>query len=262
MEPEDGGESGGGEDTGTPDVLTGRAGRPAVRAGTAAGHAPWRWALGGFAAACALAVAAVQVTGYGRADAPDLHGYRVVPGLCAPDHLQPLVDAMAGASTEAYPLATRRGTAVDHTGCLMTGSVSYGDGWSTVYLVSVTVDLHKKHDPRAEFEDEVRDAADLPAPGARLLPVPLPGDTTTVTACPGLGDRAFLTAARTRQTLSVLHGGAVLTVGVQASNAYDSPGNAPLTSDGTHRVPGLVDTSRLRPALAPTARLLMAALSR
>lgn len=223
-------------------------------------RAPWIWALGGFAAAAALAAGTLQVTGYGRTAAPDLHGYRLNPGLCTSLHLQPLVDAIGAPGMTAVPLPTRRGATIDHTACELAGSVLHGDGWSTDYTVEVTVDLHKKHDPRPEFEDAVRDEAASPAPGAALLPVPSPGEAASVTAYPGLGDRAYLAGSRTRQTLGVVHGGAVLLLSVQAANTSTSAGSAPLTS-ATETLPGPIDISTLRPALAPSMRLLLTALT-
>ena len=225
-------------------------------------RAPWIWALGGFAVAAALAAGALRITGYGRTAAPDLHGYRLTSGLCTSAHLQPLVDAIAAPGMTAVPLPARRGATVDHTACLLAGSVSHGDGWYTDYTVQVTVDLHKKHDPRPEFEDAVRDQAVSPAPGAPLLPVPASADATTVTAYPGLGDRAYLAAGRTRQTLSVVHGGAVLSLSVQAATSSAAAGSAPLTSSSTATLPGPTDITSLRPSLVPSMRLIMTALTR
>ncbi|MFI1096808.1 hypothetical protein [Streptomyces sp. NPDC020917] len=237
-----------------------RAWREAASGPGAGRRAPWIWALGGFAAAAALAAGALQVTGYGRTPAPDLHGYRLASDLCTSLHLQPLVDAIGAPGMTAVPQPTRRGATIDHTSCQLAGSVSHGDGWSTDYTVEVTVDLHKKHDPRPEFEDAVRDEAASPAPGASLLPVPPPGEATVVTAYPGLGDRAYLAGSRTRQALGVVHGGAVLSLSVQAANTFTVAGSAPLAS-ATTTLPGPTDTTSLRPALPASMRLLMTALT-
>lgn len=221
----------------------------------------WGWAFGGFAVACVLGVAALEVTGYGQTDAPDLHGYRVGQDLCTALLLQPLVDRMAAQSQSADPLLTRRGSTVDHTACLMSDRSDHGDGWSTDYVVAVTVDLHKKRDPGPEFDDAVRAAAAAPVAGSRLLPLPPPDEVSAVSAYPGLGDRAYLISSRSRQELAVLHGGAVFFLSVDATNDREARDGEPMDSTGSRAPDRVPDTTALRTALPATMRGLMDALA-
>ncbi|SEN16693.1 hypothetical protein SAMN05216267_1002111 [Actinacidiphila rubida] len=230
-------------------------------AGPGAGER-WRWALGGFALACVLGVVGVEAAGYGRTHAPDLHGYRVGTDLCTALLLQPLVDRMAAQSQTADPLLTRRGSAVDHTSCVMSDRADHGDGWSTDYVVTVTVDLHKKRDPGPEFDDAVRAAAAAPVAGSRLLPLLPPDEISTVSAYPGPGDRAYLISSRSRQVLAVLHGGAEFFLGVDATNDRMAADGEPMAATGSRERPRLPDTTSLRTALPRTMRGIMDALAR
>jgi hypothetical protein len=66
-------------------------------------------------------------------------------------------------------------------------------------MVTVTVELHKKTDPRAEFDDQ----------RALILPTLVPA--SRVIRVPGLGDEAyFLVTDPDQIDLKVLHGGLVL----------------------------------------------------
>ncbi|MBY8879697.1 hypothetical protein [Actinacidiphila acidipaludis] len=241
------------------DVLSG--GGPAAGGRRTGARPAWRWVLAGFAAACVLGTAVWDVTGYGRTSAPDLHGYHVGAQLCTAQHLQPLTDAMAAQAMVGTPLATRRGSAVDHTACLLSGSVSHGDGWTTDYLVSLTVDLHKKDDPRAEFDDAVRVAAASPTPGAAALPAVLGGEHVTVRPYAGMGDRAYLATSTSRQSLSVLQGGAVLSLSVEASNAWEEAGRPPAGGNDVLPNPRPADTTALRGALPAAMRVVMSTLT-
>jgi hypothetical protein len=227
------------------------------------GRLPWLWALGGAVLACAVGAAVLDGIGYGRDPAPDLHGYHLGSSLCTGQNLQPLTDALAAQTLTAVPGATRHGAAVDHAACALFASAPGGDGWRTEYTVSLTVDLHKKTDPQAEFEDDVHQQAVGPTPGSGVpLSQVMAFDGAVVRPFPGLGDRAFLTTSRSHQSLSVQEGGAVLTLTVDATNEWEASGAPPDETDGSASRPPLADTTALRPVLPGTVRHLMGVLAR
>jgi hypothetical protein len=240
------------------DLLT--SGDRPPRQGRTGGPQQWRWALGGAAVACAVGAAALHIAGLPRHHPPDLHGYHLPSSLCTGRNLQPLTDALAAEGLTSDPGTTRHGAALDHAACTLYGSAPASGGRRTVYTVSVTVDLHRTTDPRAEFEDAVHVAAAGPVPGAPDS-LRLAGDGAVIRPFPGLGDLAFLTTSRSYQSLSVLRGGAVLTLAVVAENEWEPAGGTPASAGSSLGRPPLADTTRLRPVLPGTVRNLMGVLS-
>lgn len=226
------------------------------------GRRHWLWAAGGVAAASVLWVAALQGIGYGHTAAPDLHGYRITDNPCTGQNLQPLTDALAAEGFVGMPASLSRGPALDHVSCDMVGYRAPSGNWQTTYTVTFTLDLHKKTDPRAEFEDSTRARVSTLAPmqyaGGLATTV---DDGATPRPYSGLGDSAYTTYGTSRQSLSVLHGGAVFTLTLQASTDWQGSGKIPTGPDGTVRLPGASDTSALRPQLPKTMRHLMTLMS-
>lgn len=201
----------------------------------------------------------LTATDHGRAHAVDLHGYRIPDSTCTTENLQPFTEALGLQNFDADPGTVLRGPTLEHASCTLSGTVSAGDGWTTQYTATVTVDLHKKTDPRAEFKDEgsVQNAT-LTVPGQGTYAVPfVSGVTKPVT---GLGDLAFSTLSNTRQAIRVLDGGAVLSVTIEGTNQWQGSGPRP-TADGAALRPVVADTKFLRPALVPTMRQLMKVLT-
>lgn len=234
-------------------------GEPATRP---ARRPPWLWALGGAAAACAVGAAVIQGTGYGRTTAPDLHGYRIADSPCTGQNLQPLTDTLGTGAFVADTQSLRKGRTLDHVACSLAGWAPSISGWETTYNVTVTVDLHKKTSPRGEFEDITRllvpEPTPTPAVSGGLVYLPESPETTKPFA--GLGDAAYFTTGAVRQALTVLHGGAVLCITVDAYSESEDTG----AETDTHAVPRLpppLNPTALRNALPQTMRHLMSILS-
>jgi hypothetical protein len=221
---------------------------------------PWVWALGGVVAASVVWGAVFQSTDRGHTSAPDLHGYRITTGNpCAGDNLKPLTDAMHSRSYAPTSADIRKGPSFDETACTLMVAGPTTHGWSTGYSVAVTIELHKKIDPRVEFEDRNRpEIARLTdnEPGTSMLVISTQVNVK-VDAFPGIGDNAFLLDGGSGgQTLNVLYGGAVFSLAINGNNTWDAPGSPPAATTSPH-----ADLTALRPALAPTIRRLMASLS-
>lgn len=231
---------------------------PGSRRPGARGKVAWLWAVGGLLAGLAIGAGALLGAGFSRGHSPDLHGYRLRGDLCTGQHLQPLTDALAAQTLESDPGLTRQGTELGHSSCQLFGFTDAGDGWQSDYTVTVTVDLHKKSDPAAEFADAVHVAGFAPAPPGTYVPG---GDGAVIRSFPGLGDRAYLTTSRSAQTLSVLRGGAVVTVSVDAAIDWVKQAAAPAAADGTPQRSRLGDSTALRPTLPATLRNVMRLLS-
>lgn len=236
--------------------------------GGSAGRRPWKWALGAALATSAIWAAALQATGYGHTPAPDLHGLHLSQSPCTSRDLQPLTGALGALDMSSAPAEVSRGPALDHLSCTLDASEDTNVGWAMTYTVTVTVDLHKKTDPRTEFE-----TANHLAVTSLLSPEPEIGSDTgtgdaylrvsddgVTSRVPGLGDSAYLTSGRTRETLAVLRGGAVLSLIVDATSEWRGE-VPPINPDGTPPRPALIDISALRPELPRTMRQLMTILS-
>lgn len=225
------------------------------------GRRPWTWAVGGVAAASVAWVAVLQGTGYGHTAAPDLHGYHITDNPCTGQNLQPLTDALAAQGFIGLPASVSRGPALDHVSCDMVGYRPANDHWQTTYTVTFTLDLHKKTDPRAEFEDTTKAVLSTLAPaqqdGAGLVTTADDGGTTR--PYPGIGDSAYLSSSATRQSLSVRHGGAVFILTLQGGNEWQDTGTA--SADGSRPLPPVADTSALAAQLPTTMRHLMTLMS-
>ncbi|WP_329136079.1 hypothetical protein OG552_23645 [Streptomyces sp. NBC_01476] len=222
---------------------------------------PWWWALGGVVVASAVWGAVLQGTGYGHTAAPDLHGYHISDGLCAAQNLQPLTDAISTGYIPGDTPVVDKGAALDHFSCDVTASMPKGDGWKTVYDVRVTVDLHKKTDPRAEFADISRllVPADAFLPSDDVIFVTDPHEKRVPVT--GIGDRAVGTSGTTRQALTVLHGGAVISLNVRAATVWGEVGDAPGTNEGTTEIGPQPDISGLTATVTRTVRHVMRTLS-
>jgi hypothetical protein len=225
-----------------------------------AGRRPWVWALGGVVAASLVWGAVLQITDYGHTSAPDLHGYRLTTANpCFGDNLKPLTDAMHSRTYAPTPADIRKGPALDETSCTLMVGGPTEHGWSTGYVATVTIELHKKTDPRVEFEDRNRPhSARLTdqEPGSSMLVI-TSGSDATPEPVHGLGDSAFLLdGGSAGQTLNVLYGGAEFSLAVTGNASWDKPGTPATTA-----TPPSPDLMALRPALAPTIRRLMASLS-
>lgn len=205
---------------------------------------PWTWAVGGVALASVLWATGLYVYHHGQHDGPALHGYHLGQSPCSGFALQPLTDAIGDRAPGATPAGLTRGAVLDRTRCGLTAK-STADGWTVTYDGTVTADLHKKTDPRSEFEDQRRFYDDTVQPAESVL------------AVPGLGDRAYLlTISDQSRELKVLHGGLVLTLTVSSYATWVGPG----IPEADNTEPPLPEVSRLQPALLQTARQIMIAL--
>ena len=222
---------------------------------------PWVWAVCGVVAASAVWAGTLRVTDYGHTPAPDLHGFHLADSPCTSANLEPLTDAVsAGGFTVSSP-SIRKGPALDHISCGLTSSVPLGDGWATAYAVLVSVELHKKSDPRAEFQSTYDTVVSSPTVETLDDFVVWPDESAVPTVYPGLGDLAYFTGAGTYQSLSVLYGGVVLSLTLDAHHVWQGDGKQPTTADGDPQRPYLADTTALRPLIVQTTRHLMSVLS-
>jgi hypothetical protein len=223
---------------------------------------PWVWAACAVVVTSAVWAGALQGTGYGRTSAPDLHGYHVDDGNpCTYMNLRPLTDHLGTQAFGQQVPMVARSPALDHVECELTADTADdGDGWTSTYTVAVTVDLHRKTDPSAEFDASGEAVGGRPhIPGTLFLVVDVPEKTSHPS---GLGDRANLVGSQFRQSLAVRHGGAVFTLTLTGVNVWNTAhGKEPVNADGSATRPGVIDTSPLRGDLVPTMRTLMAALA-
>jgi hypothetical protein len=223
---------------------------------------PWLWAIGGIAVASAVWATVLHGTG---GTSPDLHGYHLGGNPCSSDALNPLKDAVGKRDFTASDATVSKGPALDKLSCVLTSGASADDGWATTYTISVGIGLHKKTDPRAEFENTRHaQVSHLPggeAYGSVMIAVADSGFTSAADVHPvtGGGDEAYLLAPHSPgQTLEVLHGGAVLTLQITGYAQWNStsesgadPGDPPKDPDLTH----------LRPAMTTAMRHLMTSLA-
>lgn len=110
---------------------------------------------------------------------------------------------------------------------------------AVTYGVVVTVDLHKKADPRGEFVDTYhlrtlsQSPHDVYVSDTQFYPVP----EVRTRPYPGLGDLAFLTGGVNHQTFGVLYGGAALSLSLYAVDVWGGLGEIPKDADGTPSSP-------------------------
>ncbi|MFJ2087922.1 hypothetical protein ACIOEW_01500 [Streptomyces sp. NPDC087901] len=202
--------------------------------------ARWLWALGGAVVASAV-WGTVLLTGGPRDGAPDQHGYRLGQDPCAAVRLKSIGAAIAPRETESrFEAGTLRHDALDRAQCYIplrveSGQQRPGKGWFVDYTVTIRVALHKKTDPRAEFEAE-RTATDLGV-----------DPETEVEAVQELGDKAYLLSSESGvQELRVLEGGAVLSLGISASLNWEEdkgpvPGDEELPDLAPHKAAMISD---------------------
>jgi hypothetical protein len=240
------------------DVLS--SGDSAPAPGGFTGRRPWLWTLGGVVATSAVWTAVLQGADYGHTAAPDLHGYHLIGNPCGGDNLKPLTDAMHTRNPTPNNPETRNGPALDEGSCSLIAEAPVRSGWVITYTVDVSVGLHKKTDPRVEFEArnrrEVATVTGSPAdPGSAVLGAEA---AVTVDHVSGLGDSAYLlAAASTDQALKVLHGGAVFSLSLSAYAVWDGHGEFRDTPGSAQRI----DLTPMRSALEPSMRRLMSSLA-
>lgn len=201
--------------------------------------------------------------------APDLHGYRLGGNPCVGDTLRRLKDATGARDFVASEAGVSKGPALDRLSCFLSDTPAPGDKWVTGYFVSVSVELHKKTDPRAEFENTAH-SRNSTVPGGGTGPVAsavlgtsIAGDLfdsgADVDPVTGVGDEGYMLVSKgSQQTLTVLYGGAVLSLQVSASHRWNGTGDPPAGSAAESADP---DITRLRPAMTAAMRDLMASLA-
>lgn len=207
---------------------------------------PWVWAIGGVVLASAVWAGGLRVWSERHGGPPDLHGYVLGDSPCAGATLAPLTTALHAADTAAVsPAAARLGAALDQIRCTLSVSAPDGAGGMDHFEIFATIDLHKRTDPRAEFEDQARvDSSDL-TPVKSVRPVP------------GLGDEAVAqTLSRQSEELKVLHGGAVFTLTLTGySSEYISEDTLGALHGGPRRAAS--DVGRFESALVEAMRNVM-----
>ncbi|WP_143172479.1 hypothetical protein [Actinacidiphila paucisporea] len=223
---------------------------------------PWLWAVGGIAVASAVWAAVMHGTG---GTTPDLHGYHLSGNPCSGDVLKPLKDAVGRRDFVTSGATVSRGPALDKLSCVLTTASSAGDGWATTYDISVSVELHKKTDPRAEFENtrhaRVSNLPGYDAGSDPAIAIAESGFTSAADVHPvtGVGDEGYLlTPSAPGQTLEVLHGGAVLTLQVTGYTQWNGTNESPTDSGDPPEEP---DLTHLRPAMTTAMRHLMTSLA-
>ncbi|MFF6960377.1 hypothetical protein [Streptomyces sp. NPDC008317] len=212
---------------------------------------PWVWVLGAAVVTSALWAGGLFVYDRGHSDLPDLHGYHIADSPCEGPTLQPLTAAVRANSPgklsvetpeTSSPAMQHLGPALDQVACDFSTQAPYARGATMSYIVAVAVDLHKETDPRVEFEDQVR-----------MMTGSLQA-ASEVSSVPGLGDQAyFLTRSDEGQELKILHGGAVISLTLNAYsdvnvsedtiNGLDG-GGYPLSPDLVQYQPALIETAR------------------
>ncbi|SHL25378.1 hypothetical protein [Actinacidiphila paucisporea] len=234
----------GGPDDGGAEVIS-DADRP-PRWGGARVRRPWVWGIGGVLVASAVWAGGLRAWAVQHDGRPDLHGYVLGDSPCAGSTLSPLTSALHATDTASVsPAAARLGPAIDQIRCTLSAAVPGGGGGTDRFEVFVTIDLHKRTDPRAEFEDQAQ------VDGSDLTPV------KSVRAVTGLGDEAVAqTLSRQSEELKVLHGGAVFTLTLTGySTDYVSDDTLGALHGGPDHVAS--DVGRFEPALVDAMRNVM-----
>jgi hypothetical protein len=209
----------------------------------------WTWALGATAASCALWLAALAVWNPAHRDGPDLHGYQLSGSPCARRTLAPVIGT-SRTSTYTNPAVFSHGPALDRAECVG-GALDAADVDGTQFssLVTVTVALHKKTDPRPEFEDR----------RGYLMHTLMAADK--VTAVHGLGDEAYLLLAEpARLQLKVLHGGAVIEIGLSLDGTISSARDTDGADQALVTIGDPPDLTPYGSRLVTAARTIMAAM--
>ncbi|MFF3374147.1 hypothetical protein ACFYXF_14570 [Streptomyces sp. NPDC002680] len=220
---------------------------------------PWQWALVGAVMASVLWAAALFLYGGGDGK-PDLSGYQLKQDPCPSLRLKAIGAVISPREpTTKADSGLLRHAALDQIQCsiplrFLAGSEQSGKGWFTGYTVGITVALHKKTDPGAEFEARRRVTDDGVLPEEQ------------VKAVPDLGDKAYLlTRDNGNAELRVLDGGAVLSLDLSVFTYYQSERESESESQDENAVgdgPELPDLSLYRSAMITDMRDLMASLKR
>ncbi|MEE4541268.1 hypothetical protein V2S66_04720 [Streptomyces sp. V4-01] len=208
------------------------------------GRRGWVWGLAGIVVASAGWAGGLQAYHSHHGSGPDMHGYALGASPCAGGTLSPLTDALELHDAQAVsPAAVHLGEALDQIRCTLSGASPLPHGGTARYEVFVTIDLHKRTDPKAEFEDQ----RDLNP--SDISPVEA---TTTV---PGLGDEAYLlTVSDQTRDLEVLHGGAVFTLTLTGYNRLPVSDD---TVNALHTPDVSADVGRFQPAMVDAMRRVM-----
>ncbi|GGX82820.1 hypothetical protein [Streptomyces fructofermentans] len=178
---------------------------------------PWMWALGGALAASVLWAAAVFQFGLGDMR-PDARGYRITKDSCRSVRLTSLGASIAPRDpANVIDSGLLAHPALDQIQCSIPlrleadAKKQEESGRFTNYTVHVTVALHSKDDPGAEFEALRR------VTGMGVV------SESNVKTVPYLGDRAYMIARGADSTeLRVLDGAAVLTLALSVITYYAS----------------------------------------
>jgi hypothetical protein len=226
------------------------------------GRPPWWWVLATALVVCLAWTAALVAVRAGGDRRPDLKGYHLFAGLCSDPLLGAIESRLPPTGMDRAPRIDdvgsplRHSTTLDSQSCAAHMVTAVKNGWDTVYSWSFTVVLHKKTDPRPEFDSIAQQQAASWA--LQISPVSMSGSPESTRFFPGIGDRAYLSTGKAGQALTVLHGGAVLTLTVDATNRWEGSGPAHWSSQH----PETADTAFVQPALPQMMRRLMGALSR
>lgn len=222
---------------------------------------PWQWVLGGAVMASVLWAAALFLYG-GDDPKPDMRGYQLKQDPCPSLQLKAIGAVIAPREpTTKVDSGLLRHAALDQIQCsiplrFLAGAEQSGKGWFTGYTVGITVALHKKTDPGAEFEARRRVTDD------GVL------SEEQVETVPDLGDRAYLlTRDNGDAELRVLEGGAVLSLDLSVFTYYESERESESESDSEDENavgdgPELPDLSLYRSAMITDMRDLMSSLKR
>ncbi|MEE1772570.1 hypothetical protein PUR34_31545 [Streptomyces sp. JV185] len=229
---------------GAGEVVGDHDGRPAKRPRQ---RRPWSWALGGAVLASVGWAGALYLHPAGD-PAPDLHGYRLVTDPCPSVRLKAIGAAIAPKDeTSKLEPELLNDPVLDRAECFLSlrspaARESVTGGWYTDYSVGVTVALHKKSDPAAEFE-AMRGVTDSGIDA-----------DAKVEKVPNLGDSAYLLTQDDGTTeLRVREGGAVFSLSLTSYTQFNSDDGEAPSGDG----PETSDLSPYQSAMISDMRDLM-----
>ncbi|PCG82704.1 hypothetical protein CIB93_28595 [Streptomyces sp. WZ.A104] len=208
------------------------------------------WGLGGAVVASAVWAAAVFTYGFGDGK-PDLRGYRLGEEPCAAMKLTALSGAAGKAEDGPSEQPGRiEHPAVDRVDCAVSltpfeaPEEDAAAGWSVQLYVPMRIELHKETDPGPEFEALIKERD------------PFGTEVVKAERIPDLGDSAYLvTMDDDSSQVSVLDGGAVITLGISVSTLYDGEDD-----DGPDSGPVLPELSPYQGALISDVREVIDAL--
>lgn len=231
----------------SPEVIDDLVQRPPVHSVHPVRRKPWLWALSGALTASALWAAGVFLLGP-EDPSTDVRGYRLDHKSCEAARLASLREELALKSVpDTSQNELLRHPALDQVHCSLSfqgGSrAEPGGHWAVTTTIGISVALHKKADPRDEFDAgrRVTDSGVVAADQVR--------------AVPDLGDEAFVIAEDIGHTeLRVRDGAAVLTLSLATTGYYEGDVDA----DTVGEAPDLPDVATYWPAMISDARELTA----